>query len=641
MCNGHASTCALDNTTPNRLLACQCQHNTCGIQCSECCPNFVQKKWRQNTKAHPFKCEECNCFGHSEQCIYDADVDAKGLSIDIHGNYDGGGICQNCRDNTEGINCNKCKDYYYRPFGRNWNDTYVCEPCRCDRRFSTGNCREETGQCICRPEFQEPHCDKCSYGHFGYPECRPCECNIDGTSGYYCEAIDGSCPCKENFGGKYCKECAEGYFNYPVCTECKCNPIGTIEGSSCDVVTGQCPCKSNFTGNHCEECKHGYYDYPYCRYANCDNSGTIEEICDKQNGKCLCKEGYGGPRCDQCIPGYYNYPDCVPCNCSTVGSVGSTCDALGKCQCIFNFAGRQCSQCSAGSYNYPECLPCNCDENGALGKSCNTDGHCSCAANFDGKLCNQCKEGFYNFPTCEECNCDPAGVIAKFAGCGSVPEGELCQCKERVTGRICNECKPLYWNLTVANPHGCEECNCLEEGTIAALDTCNTKTGQCPCKPSIQSRDCSECRDGSFDLNGPNLFGCKDCGCDIGGAISNVCDKKSGQCRCHGRVTGRTCNQPMQVHYYPTLYQFQFEYEDGRNPTGGIARYHFDENIFPNFSKKGYAVFSTLQNEILNEIDVIKSSVYRMVIRYVSRGEDNVVGQIYITSENPNEVDQT
>lgn len=55
-----------------------------------------------------------------------------------------------------------------------------------------------------------------------------------------------------------------------------------------------------------------------------------------------------------------------------------------------------------------------------------------------------------------DCNCDPAGVVEAFAGCGSVPKGELCKCKERVQGRICNQCKPLYWNMQTNNPLGCQ-----------------------------------------------------------------------------------------------------------------------------------------------------------------------------------------
>lgn len=62
MCNGHADTCHVHEPSPTRILACQCQHDTCGIQCNECCPGFEQKKWRQNTKSNPFKCERNDLF---------------------------------------------------------------------------------------------------------------------------------------------------------------------------------------------------------------------------------------------------------------------------------------------------------------------------------------------------------------------------------------------------------------------------------------------------------------------------------------------------------------------------------------------------------------------------------------------------
>lgn len=222
-----------------------------------------------------------------------------------------------------------------------------------------------------------------------------------------------------------------------------------------------------------------------------------------------------------------------------------------------------------------------------------------------------------------------------------MPAGELCQCKERVQGRICDQCRPLYWNLSANNFHGCEECDCFLDGTIGALDTCDTKTGQCTCKPSVTGRNCGECKDGSFDLFGGSLFGCKDCGCDVGGSSHSTCDKITGQCKCHPRVSGRVCSEPLTTHYFPTLYQFQFEYEDGYAPGGSQVRYKYDEEEFPEFSKKGYAVFSQLQNEIINEVHIQKSSVYRVVIRYLNPTGENIVGDILITSDNPLEVDQT
>lgn len=59
--------------------------------------------------------------------MYDEDIDRKSLSLDIHGRYEGGGRCLNCQHNTEGINCNKCKAKYYRPYEKHWNETDVCQ----------------------------------------------------------------------------------------------------------------------------------------------------------------------------------------------------------------------------------------------------------------------------------------------------------------------------------------------------------------------------------------------------------------------------------------------------------------------------------------------------------------------------------
>ena len=39
----------------------------------------------------------CQCYGRASGCIYDADVDEQNLSIDVHGYYSGGGVCQYCQ----------------------------------------------------------------------------------------------------------------------------------------------------------------------------------------------------------------------------------------------------------------------------------------------------------------------------------------------------------------------------------------------------------------------------------------------------------------------------------------------------------------------------------------------------------------
>ena len=55
-------------------------------------------------------------------------------SLDIHGNYEGGGVCVNCRDNTDGVNCEMCLDGTYRPLGIEPNDP---QPCVCKFQLLT------------------------------------------------------------------------------------------------------------------------------------------------------------------------------------------------------------------------------------------------------------------------------------------------------------------------------------------------------------------------------------------------------------------------------------------------------------------------------------------------------------------------
>ncbi|XP_063239907.1 laminin subunit alpha [Bacillus rossius redtenbacheri] len=636
VCNGHADTCDITDPEDRFKLLCRCQHNTCGANCDRCCPGFQQKAWRISNSNKRFICEPCNCFGHTEECEYDPEVDARRQSLDIHGNYEGGGVCRNCRDNTEGTNCDRCQAGFFRPYGKLLNETDVCQPCDCNNRFVTGNCAEGSGRCECRPEFTPPGCDSCSFGHFGYPECRPCECHVNGTRGSYCEAEGGRCPCKENYAGDFCNRCGEGFYDFPKCLACACNPQGSLQ-DACDVLTGQCACRNNFANRSCDVCQDGYYGYPGCSYCSCDVRGTEAGVCDKRSGRCLCRPGYGGERCDRCTAGHYGYPDCRPCGCSEAGSTSGTCDASGRCPCHPSFAGRTCDRCSPGFHLYPECRACNCDTRGSIGVSCDDDGKCQCQPHFDGSACDQCQEGFYNFPICEECNCDPAGVVAMFAGCGSLPPGELCQCKERVVGRICDQCRPLFWNLQPQNPQGCEECDCHLPGVVGGLGVCDTRSGQCLCKSSVRSRRCDTCADGTFDLREGNLFGCSHCGCDVGGSVDGVCNKDSGQCVCRPRVSGRACREPLQAHYFPTLYQFQYEAENGRTRAGTPVRYGFDEAVFPGYSWKGYAVFSQLQNEVIQDISVPKHSIYRVVLRYVNLNPDAVLGYVRVTPENAND----
>lgn len=632
VCNGHADTCDITDPANTYKLNCRCQHHTCGHQCEQCCSGFMQKKWQRASVDNPNVCEPCNCFGHSEDCYYDEKVDEQQLSLNIHGIYDGGGVCRNCQHNTEGINCNKCKPGFYRPYNKPLNDTNVCQPCQCDLTYSSGNCSEGSGQCECRPEFLPPNCDQCNVGYYGYPSCRPCDCHAEGTQGRVCQVNGGQCPCRPYYEGKNCDRCAPGYYGFPNCKPCDCDPTAAL-GRTCNDSTGQCQCRNSYGGRQCLECQVGFYDYPSCKLCACDTTGTLDDVCNNQTGQCLCKPEYGGARCDQCAPGYYGFPNCIPCECDPKGSLSEVCDASGKCPCLASFTGLQCDQCAPGYFSYPECHPCECDTYGAVGVSCGNDGICFCKSNFDGDKCNSCKKGFYNYPLCEGCNCNPAGILPTFGGCGSLTSGELCECKERVTGRICDQCRPLYWSLKPANPQGCEECECHIPGTVGGLGVCDGQSGQCLCKPNVGQRQCTTCIDGTFMLREDNLLGCQDCGCDVGGSVGSTCDQRNGQCPCRPRITGRRCSEPLQAHYFPTLHQHKYEVEDGHTPSGVNARFDFDEALFPGFSWRGYAIFSNIQKEILLDLRIQKPGLYQVIARYVSLNGDNMYSNITFTPD--------
>ena len=122
MCNGHAYICP--PTSDNTILQCECQHKTTGLNCDQCMDGFTQKKWRRYTAADQFECEPCNCNGHSNKCHFDQEVADQQLSMDIHGNYEGGGVCEECPAHQCG-----CAVWAHRCMGHVCVSSYDCVSC--------------------------------------------------------------------------------------------------------------------------------------------------------------------------------------------------------------------------------------------------------------------------------------------------------------------------------------------------------------------------------------------------------------------------------------------------------------------------------------------------------------------------------
>ncbi|XP_006029235.2 laminin subunit alpha-2 [Alligator sinensis] len=234
ICSGHARACPLDPETNESI--CECEHNTCGKTCDQCCPGFNQKPWHAGTFLAKHECEPCNCHGKTKECYYNQTIADRNQSLNVYGEYIGGGVCINCASHTAGINCETCIDGYFRPKEVLPSDHNPCQPCSCDPNGSLhATCIKDEkhaegallpGFCHCKPGHSGKSCNQCDLGFKGYPNCTPCSCSVKGSLNE--DPCVGLCICKEHVEGENCDRCKSGFFNLQQnnprgCEECFCS----------------------------------------------------------------------------------------------------------------------------------------------------------------------------------------------------------------------------------------------------------------------------------------------------------------------------------------------------------------------------------------------------------------------------------
>ncbi|XP_056241478.1 laminin subunit alpha-5 isoform X1 [Seriola aureovittata] len=650
VCNGHAEACNAKDLNDPYKLQCDCQHNTCGVSCGQCCPGYNQIPWKPATTYSANECEPCNCHRHSFDCYYDAEVDQRRGSIDVHGHHRGGGVCLNCQHHTTGVNCERCIPTYYRSPDHTIDSPLACSPCDCQSEFTDGTCEDLTGRCFCKPNYTGENCDSCSNGFINFPDCYPiptyptnnnngeakpageiinCECSAAGTVDNSCrpDPRTRTCVCKPGFTGDHCDTCAPGFYGLN-CQACQCSGPGCLDGS-CDLVTGHSVCRSGFQGYQCDQCAPGYFNYPLCQLCGCSPVGSLPEVCDA-SGRCLCKPEFQGPRCEQCRSGFHSYPNCQVCSCDPRTSLDASCTASGHCHCRPNYSGASCDQCAPGYYGYPSCTPCQCSADGSRYSSCDqVTGQCVCLPNVVGLRCDSCAHGSYGFPNCQAGTCHPAGSVHYAV---QLPVGQ-CECRRHVEGPACDRCKPLYWNLSPDNPEGCSNCECHVAGTLSGVAECAQETGQCHCKPNACSGTCSTCKDGYYNLQEHSYFGCQGCQCDIGGSAGQSCGERNGRCRCRPNVEGAKCNLPRPDHYFPDLHHLKFEIEEGTMLDGRPVRFGYNPLEFKDFSWRGYAQMSPIQSKVLVSVSVSSPDLFHVVLRYANWGGSDVRGRVSVIED--------
>ncbi|KAK3087389.1 hypothetical protein FSP39_005285 [Pinctada imbricata] len=197
-CNGHARRC-VDNGGKE---VCLCEHNTAGDNCEKCRPDYNDVPWGRATESDAHECQQCNCNGKADGCYFDEALFQR---------TGRGGHCIDCRENTDGPNCERCKDNHFERPG----DRY-CTPCDCNPTGSESLQCDAFGKCRCKPGVTGDKCDRCEENHYDFSVygCRPCDCNAAGSYDNVprCNPVDGKCVCKENVEGRTCDSCKIGYF---------------------------------------------------------------------------------------------------------------------------------------------------------------------------------------------------------------------------------------------------------------------------------------------------------------------------------------------------------------------------------------------------------------------------------------------
>ncbi|POI32558.1 hypothetical protein CIB84_003690 [Bambusicola thoracicus] len=548
----------------------------------------------------------CFCHGHAAEC-----APAPGAPPSVPGMIHGRCVCKH---HTQGLNCERCEDFYHEL------------PWRPAEGSSTNACR----RCDCNEHSQRCHFDMAVFLATG------------NTSGAVCDG------CQHNTMGRRCHLCKPFYYRHPrsdiraptACVPCDCDPAGSLDGGACDahtdvalgMIAGQCRCKENVAGPRCDRCQHGAYglsqgDPQGCQPCRCDPRGTVagSSPCDPISGDCYCKRFVAGRSCSQCVcdqvqPGFF----CAPLDHYTYEAEQATGhgpshphlppdvepvlrDGNGR---MVTWTGPGFARVRDGAgltfhvdnVPYPmeyELLlryePESAEDWEAVvsvsSRALPTSPRCGnllpSEQMYREGLPHSQRYVLLSRPFCFEPS-TPYEVTVRLQRASvtqrhpsafilidslvllpRVPElpgfhGAAAEAVQRLEELERYRCLEAFH---MAPPHtlaeACARLICsvsalLHDGALpcqcdpqgSRSSVCQVLSGQCECKPHVLGRRCDRCAPGSYGF-GP--LGCSPCACSPEGSVSQLCDAGSGQCRCQPGTVGRQCDRCQPGHWgFPT-----------------------------------------------------------------------------------------
>uniref|UniRef100_A0A8C0EE34 Basement membrane-specific heparan sulfate proteoglycan core protein n=1 Tax=Bubo bubo TaxID=30461 RepID=A0A8C0EE34_BUBBB len=595
ICSGHAKACPLDPKS-----VCQCEHNTCGETCDQCCPGFNQKPWHAGTFLLKHECEPCNCHGKTEDCYYDQDVADRNQSLNVHGEYIGGGVCVNCTSHTSGINCETCVDGYFRPKGVLPDSPDPCQPCSCDPNGSLHDtCVKDEkhgegdmlpGFCHCKTGYAGESCNRCALGYIGYPECLPCNCSVKGSVN--ADPCVGPCICKELVEGENCDRCKPGFFNLQQnnpkgCEECFCSgktnicthshltyrnrfdghqqfSISNVAARKVLPQTYYWSAPSSYLGNKVTAAG-GHLKFTVS-YDFTEEEETVQLMVQSD----VIIEG-GDLRISTLKGGIHLQPSeehteeivLKPESFSVHGtdvpvSRREFMTILADVKRILIRATYSHGMNSCwpqhrrvnGTIFGGVCAPCTCFGHAEL---CDDiTGEClDCKHNTGGPYCDRCLPGFYGDPTkgtaedCQLCACPLSMPSNNFSPTCHFDRsrGLICnECPAGYVGPRCERCAEGYFGQPLIPGRSCQPCQCNDNLDFSVPGSCDSLSGACLiCKPGTTGQYCERCAEGYYG-DALDARNCQPCHCHINGSFSEICDSRTGQCECKANVIGRRCD---------------------------------------------------------------------------------------------------